>query len=79
MNDILYWRQLGDVTDPGRQKAWAQECVSEMRAMGVGWMRFSEHPDFKGLFLAEGWAVRPSVDPEPSFALVASEGDAQDP
>ncbi len=61
-------RQTPQPMTDDHAKAWFDEQVKEARALGVTFPRFAHHPDRPGIYLFEGWKVRPEDQGEPRFS-----------
>ena len=68
--------QSAEPMTPDERRAWFRDRYVEFRQKGATWMQQAVEPSNDPMIvLAEGWRVRPKVQPEPHFQMTyAPEG-----
>ena len=54
---------------PNVQFVWFELRAIEAKKEGAIWMRFTVHPEYETLVLAEGWKAYPKNQGEPRFSF----------
>jgi hypothetical protein len=68
-----YVAQTAEITTAEELRAWQEARMSDAKAIGCTWPRWSYDGD--RLYLFEAWKVRPSDEGAPRFAYAKGGGD----